>query len=66
MQGMILGMQDTFTGVTLMFLRQMSRYPCCNSVQIVGLGDLSTAAVRQTITAALRRVQTIVANAKET
>ena len=65
MQGMILRMPNTFTGVTLMFLRRMSRYPCCNSVQIVGLGDLSTAAVRQTITAALRRVQTIVANAKE-
>ena len=65
MEGTILGMPDTFTGVTLRFLRGTSRYPCGNSVQIVGLGDWTTQAVIDTVKAALRRVQTIVANAKE-
>ena len=65
MQGMILGRKDTFTGVTLRFLRRRVRYPCGNSVQIVGIGDLRAAAARDTVKAALRRVQTIVANAKE-
>ena len=60
-----MGMPDTFTGVTLRFLRGTSRYPCGNSVQIVGLGDWRTEAVRDTVKAALRLVQTIVANAKE-
>ena len=35
MEGNILAMPQTFTGVTLMFLRGTSRYTCCNSVQIV-------------------------------
>ena len=58
-------MPDTFTGVTLRFLRGTSRYPCGASVQIVGPGDFETEAVRDAVKAALRRVQTIVANAKE-
>ena len=65
MEGTILGMPDTFTGVTLRFLRGTSRYRCGASVQIVGLGDLKTETVRDAVKAALRRVQTIVANAKE-
>ena len=65
MKGTILGMPDTFTGVTLRFLRGTSRYPCGSSVQIVSLGDWTTEAVQDTVKAALRRVQTIVANAKE-
>ena len=65
MEGAILGMPDTFTGVTLRFLRGTSRYPCGASVQIVGLGDFETKPVRDAVKAALRRVQTIVANAKE-
>ena len=59
-------MPDTFTGVTLRFLRRTSRYPCGSGVQLVGLGDWHThQAVRDVVKAALRRVQTIVANAKE-
>ena len=65
MEGNILAMPDTFTGVTLKFLRKTSRYSCCNSVQIVGLGDWKTQPVRDVIKTALRRVQTIVANVKE-
>ena len=65
MEGNILAMPDTFTGVTLKFLRGTSRYSCCNSVQIVGLGDWNTQPARDAIKAALRRVQTIVANVKE-
>ena len=65
MEGTILGMPDTFTGVTLRFLRGTSRHPCGASVQIVGLGDFKTEAVRDVVKAALRRVQTIVANAKK-
>ena len=65
MEGAILGMPDSFTGVTLRFLQGTSRYPCGVGVQIVGLGDLKTEAVRDTVKAALRRVKTIVANAKE-
>ena len=65
MEGNILAMPDTFTGVTLKFLRGTSRYPCCNSVQIVGLGDWNAQPARDAIKAALRRVQTLVANMKE-
>ena len=65
MQGSILAMPDTFTGVTLKYLRGTSRYPCCNSVQTVGLGDWTAQPARDAIKAALRRVQTIVANVKE-
>ena len=63
--GAILGMPETYTGVTLRFLKGASRYPCGNGVQIVGLGDLSQEAVTATCKAALRRAQRIVANAKE-
>jgi hypothetical protein len=65
MEGTILAMPDTSTGVTLRFLSRTSRYPCGTSVQIVGLGDLKTETVRDAVKAALRRVQTIVANVKE-
>ena len=65
MKGTILAMPDTFTGVTLRFLRGTSRYPCGKGVQIVNLGDWTSEAVRDTVKAALRRVQTIVANVKE-
>ena len=65
MEATILGMPDTFTGVTMRFLRETSRYPCGASVQVVGLGDWTSEAVRDTIKATLRRVQTIVANVKE-
>ena len=65
MDGTILAMPDTFSGVTLKFLRGTSRYPCCNSVQTVGLGDWTAQPARDAIKAALRRVQTIVANIKE-
>ena len=64
-EGAILRLPDTFTGVTLRYLRMASRYQCGASVQIVGLGDFETKAVRDTVKAALRRVQTIVANAKK-
>ena len=65
MEGNILAMPDTFTGVTLELLRETSRYPCGNSVQVVGLGDWTSKPVRDAVKVALRRVQTIVANAKE-
>ena len=65
MEGNILLMPDTYTGVTLRFLKRTSRYPCGNGVQIVGLGDLTKEAISDTCKAALRRVQRIVANAKE-
>ena len=58
MKGAILGMPDTFTGVTPRLLRGTSRHPCGASVQIVGLGDFKTEAVRDVVKAALRRVQT--------
>ena len=59
-------MPGTITGVTLSFLRRTSRYPCGASVQIVGRGDWNTEPrARDAIKTALRRVQTIVANAKE-
>ena len=57
-KGLILGMPDSFTGVTLSFLREMSRYPCGKGVQIVSLGgDLKSEAARDTVQAALGRVQ---------
>jgi len=65
MEGNILAMPDTFTGVTLKFLRGTSHYSCCNSVQTVGLGDWKAQPTRDAIKVALRRVQTIVANVKE-
>ena len=65
MKGMILVVPESFTGVTLHFLRGTSRYPCGNSFQTVGLGDSTTEAYRDAVKAALQRVQTIVANAKE-
>ena len=67
-KGTIVGMPDTFTGVTLRFLRGTSRYQCGKGVQIVSLGDWTdpdgghSEAVRVTVDAALRRAQTIVAN----
>ena len=64
-EGSIIAMPDTFTGVTLKFLRGTSRYSCGNSVQIVGIGDWKAQPARDAISAALRRVQTIVANVKE-
>ena len=64
-EGNILAMPDTFTGVTLQFLSSTSHYQCCNSVQIVGLGNLKTEPAREAIQAALRRVKRIVANMKE-
>ena len=64
-EGNILAMPDTFTGVTMRFLRGTSRYSCGNSVQDVGLGDWNAEPARDAVKAALRRVQTIVANVKE-
>ena len=65
-EGTILGIPCTYTGVTLKFLRETSRYPCGASVQTVGLGDWTTEPrARKAVKAALRRVQTIVANMKE-
>ena len=55
-EGTILAMPETYTGVTLRFLKKTSRYPCGNGVQIVGLGDWTKEAIRDTCKAALRRV----------
>ena len=60
-----MGIPDTFTGVTLKFLRETWRYPCGRSVQVVGFGGWTTEASRDTVKAALRRVQTIVCSMKE-
>ena len=66
MQGAILGLPESFTGATLKFWRRMSRYPCGNGVQLMGLGDWHTEPhARAAVMTALRRAQTIVANAKE-
>ena len=63
---MILTLPDTYTGVTLQFLKKTSYYPIGKSVQAVGIGDWNKdpnakAIVRQ----ALDRVRVVVANMRE-
>ena len=65
MKGNVVLMPETFTGVTLRFLKGSPRYQCAKGVQFVSLGDWTSEATRDTVKAALRRVQTIVANVKE-
>ena len=62
----ILTLPDTYTGVTLEFLKKTSYYRIGNSVQTVGIGDWnSDGAARTIIQQALARVQVVVANMME-
>ena len=66
-QGHILGIPDTYTGVTLGFLKGTKRFPCGNGVQTVGIGDWQTEPrAREAIQAALRRVQGILSMRRRT
>ena len=63
---MILTLPDTYTGVTLQFLKKSSYYPIGTSVLSVGIGDWnSDATARAIIHQALGRVRVVVANMKE-
>ena len=53
------------TGEVGFWQRASEALPCCNSVQIVGLGDWNPKPARDAVKAALRRVQTSVANVHE-
>ena len=65
-KGFIITMPDTFTGVTLEFLKTTSYFQCGNTVQTIGIGDWEKeAGARQIITEALGRVQNVVANMVE-
>ena len=65
-KGMILTLPDTYTGVTLKFLRETTYYKVGAGVQTVGIGDWEKDSdARSIIKTALARVQVIVANMKE-
>ncbi len=65
-QGMILTLPDTYTGVTLKFLKKTYVYKVGTSVQTIGIGDWERdEAARGIINQALRRVLTVVANIQE-
>ena len=65
-EGMILTLPDTYTGLTLEFLRNTSHYRFGRRVQWVGIGDWTKDAdSRKIIKAALDRVRVVVANMKE-
>ena len=63
---MILTLPDTYTGVTLQFLKKTSYYHIGAAVQTVGIGDWnSDESARAVIHHALGRVQVLVANMRE-
>ena len=63
---MILTLPDTYTGVTLQFLKKSSYYAIGTSVQAVGIEDWnSDTTARAIIQQALARVRVVVANMKE-
>ena len=65
-EAMILTLPDTYTGVTLEFLKKSSYYPIGNSVQAVGIGDWnSDPSARAIIHQVLARVRVVVANMRE-
>jgi hypothetical protein len=65
-EGNVLAMPDTYTGLTLEFLRETKYYRFGKRTQWFGIGDWKRdAAARTTILGCLRRVQTIVENMKE-
>ena len=65
-KGMILTLPDTYTGVTLKFLRETSYYRVGGGVQTVGIGDWEKEGnARNIIKEELARAQAIVANMKE-
>ena len=64
-QGMILTLPDTYTGLALDFLKDVTYYRYGGKVQRVGIGDYSDEIPRAVIQRTLRRVQVVVANMTE-
>ena len=65
-ESLILSLPDTFTGVTLKFLKETSYYRYGRSVQTIGIGDWENdASARNTIKEALGRMRCVVANIRE-
>ena len=66
MDGMILRLPESYTGVTLKFLEETSYYHFGKRVQCFGLGNMKEdAAAQGVVRATLRRVQQAIANMKE-
>ena len=61
----ILSVDNSYTGVTLAFLKENSYYHFGKRVQCFGIGDLKDPAVQNIVRTTLRRVQNVVANIKE-
>ena len=62
MEGMILKIPDSYTGVSLIFLKENSFYHFGSRVQTFGLGDMAETSVQNVVGAILRRIQKVVAN----
>ena len=62
MEGMILKISDSYTGVSLEFLKENSFYHFGRRVQTFGLGDMAETSVQNVVRATLRRIQKAVAN----
>ena len=65
-KGLIIAVPDSFTGVTLRFLKRVSLYSFGKSVIPIGIGDWEEEdSAKHIIKQAMRRVRVIVANIKE-
>ena len=62
MEGMILKIPDSYTGVSLDFSKENSFYHFGKRVQTFGLGDMAETSVQNVVRATLRRIQKAVAN----
>ena len=64
-RGHILNMGDTYTGVTLAYLKQAYFYHYGSNAAAFGIGDLADPETRRQIREVLQRVQRIVMNIEE-